>query len=354
MAVKDSAILDLLASTKFEEHKNTWTWLGPQLQDYIFFNMLSKRKNIKIQNGSMGLEKTLLNGSNGRSRWVGLFAKDQVNIVDLMRKMRVEWKHITDACAYERREFSHQTPEYIINDIIKPRRQDMMLRMVATLEEAFFGIPNAADTDVMYGLFYWLTKGTSAGFNGSYPTGFTDIAGVNLTQTPGFKNYTDVYTAVTKDDLITKMRKAFYKTQWRSPVSASEFTSETGTRRLIWTTYDVLSSLERIGESQNENLGRDLASMDGQILFKKIPVMPVPQFDSEGYGYDNANGTMPSPVVMIDLDSFFAFVDGSDNFHKTEAKQPDSHNQFNEFMDLSLNTFCVNRRANALLTYTPA
>jgi hypothetical protein len=357
MAIKDTDILDLLATTEFEQHKNKWTFLATKLQDFLFFDMMSKRQNIVMQTGSLGLERTIMNGSGGSSRWVGLYEPDQVNIQDLLRKMRVEWTHLTDACAYERREFEANSGKYIINDVIKPRRQDTWVRMISTLEESFFGVPDAANTNQMFGLFYWLVPNATQGFNGGYAeytgaTNFTNVAGVDLTQTPNFKNWTDTYSAVTKDDLIAKMRKAFRRTKWKSPISASEFTSETGSRRMILTTEGVLEQLERVGESQNENLGRDLASMDGNILFKKTPIMWCPQFDDEGFDYSNTHASeLKSPIAMVDLDSFFVFVSSSDNFHKTEQKDPKCHNQYNEFFDLSLNTFCNNRRANAILTY---
>ena len=38
---------------------------------------------------------------------------------------------------------------------------------------------------------------------------------------------------------------------------------------------DTMSSLEDLGEAQNENLGRDIASMDGQIIFRRVPIIWV-------------------------------------------------------------------------------
>jgi len=247
---------------------------------------------------------------------------------------------LTDNMSWIRQQLLENRGESRINDVIKPQRVAMMLRIATALEAAFFGAPDPANIKKPWGLKYWLVKNATQGFNGGIPSGFSSVAGVSLTDTPTFKNWTDTYSDITKGDLIKKLRKAHRRTNWRSPVQSQGMIGDFGKRRSLWMNEETISGFEDVGEGQNENLGRDVASMDDTIVFKKHPLNYVPYLDD-----DTTN-----PIYMLDDTTIKPFVLKGDNLRESSARiSPRQHNSIEVFIDLSINFVMPNRRANAVL-----
>jgi hypothetical protein len=269
-----------------------------------------------------------------------MFDDAQYDFKNLLSKIRVNWKILTETMTYEKQMVLENKGESRINDIIKPQWFAMMLSMVETLEDTFFENPNADSPEEMWGLKYWLVKNATQGFNGAAASGFTTVGGVNLTEVPQFKNWTDTYATVSKGDLIKKMRKAHRKTNWKSPITKEQFRGDFGNRRVIYVNEATVEAMEEIGEAQNENLGRDLAPYDDTMVFRKHPIRYVAKLDE-----DSSN-----PVYMVDKDTFKVAVLDSDYFDFTDVhKHPTKPRVFCSEVFLSINTICLNRRSNAVL-----
>ncbi|HML73326.1 MAG TPA: phage major capsid protein [Anaerohalosphaeraceae bacterium] len=341
--MRDSQILDLITSTLHKMGKGKFTQIAQELHEYeVMGKLLTKNGGVQVIPDGMGLKEYLMTKRGGSFRWVDLFEPDSVNLVDVMAEMKVEWCHGTANMMYERRELLMNRGESRINNVFKPRRAGMMLDVADGLEGAFWDAPVAGNDKVPWGIQYWIVRNASEGFNGGAPSGFTTVGNVNLTKHPAFKNYTNTYSAVSKDDLIKKLRKAHWQTRWKSPINMAEFQSETGQKRKLYCGYELLSDLEDIGEAQNDNLGRDLAPYDGQMTFRRHPIVPV---DKLCYANDTAY-----PIYMIDTSTFKLFVLKGDYLRESDAeKAPNQHNVYVVHVDLSYQTMCLNRRANAVL-----
>ncbi len=111
------------------------------------------------------------------------------------------------------------------------------------------------------------------------PSGYTTI-GLNPTTYPRWKNWTYQYTSVTKDDLIRHWRKAATFTNFKPPVQGIP-TFNTGNKYGYYTNYAVVGPLEEALEAQNESLGPDIASQDGKVIFRHMPVTWVPFLESD-------------------------------------------------------------------------
>lgn len=339
--IRDIDIADMLTTTLYSMDKGTFYSLAENLQDYEFYGYILKNKdNIIEKENGVGLEHYIFKGSGAKSRWVGLWEDDMYDFKNMLTKLNVNWCRLTDTMVYERRMVLENRGEARINNVIKPQERDMMLRMVETLEDAFFEDPDANDNRIMWGLKYWIVKNATQGFNGGAASGFTTVAGVSLTEVPKYKNWTDTYTNVTKTDLVAKMRKAHRKTNWKSPLTKEQFRGDFGNRRVIYVNEATIEGMEEIGEAQNENLGRDLAPYDDTMVFRKHPIRYAVKLDD-----DTSN-----PVYMIDKDTFKVAILSGDYFRKTDVhKHPTKHNVFCNEVDLSINTLCLNRRSNAVL-----
>lgn len=339
MPLTDANIADMLTTTLHDLGRGRFTQIAQDLAEYYVMPRLLRAGNIRMQSSGIGIKETLMTGTGGSSRWVGLGEEDAYNWNDILTQLTVVWTRLTDNMMWERRMLLENRGEARVNNVIKPQRVAMMLRIADALEEGYFGTPDASDTKLPWGLRYWCVKNATTGFNGSLPTGFTTVGGVNLTTYPNFKNYTFQYAAVTKADVIKKLRTAHRKTKWRSPYKTSEMQSEFGARRQIFMNEATISEFEDVGEAQNENLGRDVASMDDMIAFKRHPLIYIPYLDA-----DTSN-----PIYMNDVETIKPIILKGDYLRESDAeKVPGKHNWYKVDVDLSINFVCTNRRANCV------
>lgn len=336
-------IQDLVAATLRDLGPLRFQQIAQNLQYYEVFSKWFKKDKVVFDSG-VGIQRTLMNKLDARSaKHVGLLDTDQVNIPDVIDQLQIPWRHAQTSWAliYQTDILMNRGKALIFN-VIKPRRAASLLGLVEELEERAWGeAPSASDKLLPYSIQYWLVENATAGFNGGLPSGHTSVAGVDLTDSPTFKNYTDLYTDVTKDDLIKKMRTGHRKIRFKSPVTVQDYRGGVGERYRIYVNESTISDFEDVGESQNENLGRDVASMDGTITFRRHPVIWVPKLDERT---DN-------PVYMVDHSTFYPVCLKGDYLRESEAtKAPNQHNVYQVFIDLTYNYLCVDRRRNAVFT----
>jgi len=342
MPLTDAAIADMLTTTLHDLGRGRFYQIAQEMAEYYVMPRLLREGNIRMQTSGIGIKETLMTNIGGESRWVGLNDTDVYNWEDILTQLTVVWCRLNDNMMWERRQLLENRGEARVNDVIKPQRVAMMLRIAKSLESGFFGAPDASDTKKPWGLNYWIVKNATTGFNGGLPSGFSTVGGVNITTYPTFKNYTAQYTSVSKSDLIKKMRTGHRATNWRSPYKTSQMESEFGARRQIFMNEETISSFEDIGEAQNENLGRDVASMDDRIAFKRHPLIYIEYLDDD----------TTDPVYMTDIETIKPIVLKGDYLRESDAHSlvPLKHNTFAVDVDLSVNFVCVNRRANAVFS----
>jgi len=358
MPIRDQDIADLLITTLNTIRRERFIDMSQELTEYIVVPyLLTQRGGLVVKKGGVGIEETLMVEHGGRSRFVGEYDEDVIVVIDHLKKMKLFYSLLTDNLAYTRSEILDNRGKERINNIIKPRRRALYLRVAETMEENFFQTPDADDDLTPWGLKYWIVKHATAGFNGGYPTGFTRIAQINLTEVPQFKNYTDTYVAISKTDLILKMRRAHRRTNWRSPRKDPGVEGNTSPRRLLLANEDVVEGIENIGEAQNENLGRDVAPMDagqnrfrgtglrntpdGEILFKRHPIVYARSLDSD----------TSDPVYGLDMFTFHAITQQGDNMRLGDfTVAPTQHRVFVAHLDHKHQTICTNRRNNYVIS----
>ena len=355
-------IVDLVAGTLLDLGPNKFSQIAQELQHYEVMGKWLKKDKMIFDDGR-GIQRNLMSKLSNQAAHVGLTDTDNADIPDLMDQLNVPWRHAQTKWA-----FIYQTDilmnrgKSLIFNVVKPRRADAMISLAKELEAKAWVVPNTSNKTEPYGLPYYVVYNATTGFTGTYPTGpdgtaHTTVAGVDLNDSPNFKNYSANYAAVSKTDLIKKMRTGHRKLGWMSPVTIDDYRGEMGQKLRIYTNETTVSSFEDLGESQNENLGRDVASMqagggkssdvkdmDGQVTFRKIPIVWIPQLD------DTAVFTAcTNPVYLIDHSTFYPVCLKGDYLREQKPeKAPNQHNVFRVFVDLSYNYLCVDRRRNAV------
>ena len=340
-ALTATGIADLVVGTLRELGPLKFQNIAQSLQHYEVFSRWFKKDKVLFENG-LGIQRTLMTALAGSARHTGLTSTNITNIQDVLTTMQVDWVHAEASWAliYQTDILMNAGKSQIVS-VIKARRASALIDLVEELEDKAWGTPpSSTDTTLPWGVRYYVVTNATEGFNGGAPTGHTTVAKVNPTTYTTWNNYTDTYSAATKADLVKAMRTAHRKVKFVSPISVPEYTSEAKDRYRLYTNEDVISAFEDVGEAQNENLGRDIASMDGQMVFRGHPIVWVPKLDVE----------TDDPLYMIDHGTFYPVVLKGDFLRESEAQQNANQRRVYEmFVDLTYNFICVNRRSNAVI-----
>ena len=339
-------IADLVAMSLNDLGRLKFTDLMSDYQNTVVLKRLMRKGKQTFDSGP-NVAFNVITSTNGSARFVGLGAQDIVDIPDVMTTGVVPWRHSTWNWAHEQREPIMNSGASKIVDIIKTRRISAFGDGIKLLERAFWRAPPAtgagSDTEP-YGVPYYIVKSNTAtttndGFNGSVPSGYTTVAGLNPTTYIRWRNYATQYTAVTKDDLIRKMRRAQTYTDFMPLVEeVPEYNS--GNDYGIYTNYAVVGTMEELLEAQNDNLGKDIASMDGKTLFRGIPIVFVKELD-----LDTTN-----PVYGINWGEFGAMgLRGWWLKETVVGMVAGQHTVGAVHTDCTFNFLCRNRRRNWVL-----
>lgn len=345
-----SQIDDLVETTLNSYTRDKWSDLSFGLQEYFAMGNMVINKRVGID-GGMALQWQVRFSNSGNAKWTTLYSKDVTNIDQIVKKAEVDFKFLETSFGYDVREECFNASPAALISTVNTRRHAAFMDLAELMEEAFWGAPaNATDLDELkkpYGLLYWLVPNATEGFNGGNPTGFSSVAGIDSSNATyaRHRNYTGEYVTVSKADLVRKMRKAAYKTKFKSPVPYPNV-KDSGIRRALCTTYDVIATMEEILETQNDNLGNDVASKDGSVVFRGNSLLAIPYLDANA-----VDGSMwkKDPVIGLDLNSFKVLFKKGHVMRRSNITPADSHNARTVFFDSSFQIVCYERRSNFYL-----
>lgn len=314
---------DLVEQTLQDLGKGDLPNLALNYQNYPAFSRLWKPGRAKKTTGT-GIRKNVIYKLPGSVKHQGFEQPVKVTIPQVTAKFSADWCHIEQSWGWFRQEMLMNSGAARINNIIVPRRQTARDEFAEEVEEKFWALPDANNPDVPKGLFYALTFNATQGFNGSYATGFTDKYGESTTKIKKLKNWTDKYADLSKTDGLLRIRKAFQRTTWRPPLNASQMKSDLGQRYAIFTDFDSELRFASIAEGQNDKLGSDVASMDGQVVIKRVPIIAVSYLSEE----NNPDwGSHPNPILGVDMDTFDLYALTGDFMEETGPRDiPDYPN----------------------------
>lgn len=340
--LQDSDIADLVTGTLNDLGRMKFSQIAQNLTDYEVMSKWLRKDRVTFDDGR-GIQRTLMHKLSGAASHVGLYQQDNVNVPELLTSISIPWVHARTYWIFERREMLMNKGKSLIVNIIKPRRLAAMIDMVEMLETRGWSLPTSSETELPYGIPYYIVKNATEGFNGGAPSGHSTVAGIDPDSISGghYKNWTGTYLSVKKGDLIKTMRRGHRQTMWKSPVTAQEFRSEKGRRRRFYTNEPVLSDMEDVGEGQNENLGRDLAPMDNTMTFKRHPIIWSRKLD-----LDTEN-----PVYGVDHEAWYPVVLKGDYLRESGTIQLShiNNNVFGVFVDLTYNFFCEDRHSQMVV-----
>lgn len=336
---------DLVLGTLRELGPPNYQQIAQNYQSYEWFETMYRKEKVFLDTG-YGIQRTLMNRIPNVASHVGLGAPDNVAIFDVADQMQVPWVHAQTSWGLVRHEALMNRGKSLVFNIIKPRREAAMIALVELLETRAWMAPNSTSDKLNpFGVPYWVVKNATEGFNGGAPSGFTTVAGVSLTDSPTFKNYTAGTYALSggmsKTDAVPKIRKGLARCNFRSPVPGSDYSKNPGRYKLKMN-LDTIEAMRNMAEAQNENLGRDIANPTfgpGSLMFQGFEASWVPQLDT-----DSSN-----PVYWLDMATWFVYGLMGNWFVETKNTNSISHNMVQYFEELSYNNLCIDRRRNGII-----
>lgn len=346
--------------------------LMTDLTEYVGVNQLWKKHQAAFD-GGLDWEFDLLLDQNHTAKFVGLYQDDTANHVEATIKGKVGPKFLNANYVYDVKEKALQSNRAIvIYNFIKGKMSQMYQSWYDLMEDAIWGAPaHKADALTPYGLKFWITRmravdpSTSTaytasqiangGFFGIDPqlatsaanSALSDVsrAGISSDSYPRWANWATQYAAVTKDDLIRKMRRAFRSVDFKSPVTQVTEPTLGGASRGIYVNLDTITELENILESQNMDLGNDIASKDGKCMFKGYEVQYAPKLN------DDAG----APVYLINWKTLaLGVLSGWREKLSEPVIVPNQHDSRQVFLDGSMNMICTNLRTQAVISKSEA
>ena len=298
-------VADLVTTTLNGLPKGDFTDNSLDLNELVAMNRLLKKGTVKFESSGTKLEFDVMVDHNHSAAMVGLGQVITPNDRDVMIKGEIPWRHMNNYFLIEERMVSmNRSPSKIV-DYLKTRRIAGQISGAKKMEEQFWNKPSSSsDEENAYGVPFYVVYNATQGFNGAAPTGFTTVANINPSTYTRWKNWSANYTAIAKTDLIRKMRRGMFEIDFKPPVKDIPETKRGAHRYGIYTVYEVRSKVEELLEAQNDNLGKDVASMEGDAQIFKVPLVAVPQLKDSAVADSD-------PVYMLDWATFFpVFLEG--------------------------------------------
>ena len=148
------------------------------------------------------------------------------------------------------------------------------------------------------------------------------------------------YANVTKDDLVRKWRRMSVYTDFM-PLVDEIPTYNLGDDLQGYTNYTLLAAMEELLLAQNDNLGPDLASMDGRVVIKRVPIMALKVLED-----DTTN-----PLYFLNWGVFGSMgLRGEWMVESQIDKVAGQHTVAATHTDCSMNFICRDRRRNSVFS----
>lgn len=315
------------------------TDLMSSLQHHKTFKNLTKKT--KTFSGGKEFQWNIQYQTSGTARSVGLGYTAVANIRDTTAQASHPFRHGTYNYSFEDRELLMNRGPAMIFDLIKTRRRSAAADWVEFQETKAWRVPSSSSDDP-HGIPYWIVKNNTVGFNGTVPSGYTTVGGLNPSTAVGgkWKNYTGQYTAITEADLVDKLETAMDMTGFEPLTDQGPDDYNTGDSYALYVNQTTRQGLKRVAKSFNDNLGFDLDPANGRVMFRRVPIEWIAKLDE-----DTTN-----PVYGINFGVFKTAILKGDWMHETRIEvNPHQPRMKTVHTDCTFNYFTWDRRRHFVL-----
>lgn len=323
--------------------KRKWVDLSLDLQHHIFASKFLSGKAADPEKGGVQLNWKVQTTNTGTAKFSELYSVDVTSVKDLTTEAKQPWTKSTVNFSYDVDEDVFQSDRETIIREVEVREHSMYNDWFELMEEALWSAPSSDSQSPRRpsGIPFWIQKSATTpggGFTGGDPSGFSNGAGsIKVSDVANWKNWSGNYTSASRDDLVSKIRKACEFTHFQAPKQFAELAGGKGDSDwMFFTTYNTLADLEKLLESRNDNLGADLSKYAGSVVIKGNPVVWVP------YLQENDSS---DPFYGVNLRVFkFFFRKGRKMLRHAPQQAARQHTVREVHMDTWGNFVCYNRR----------
>lgn len=276
------SIYDLAYTTLFNDPKGMAANIDSTLlRSYPGANRLVKKQVVKEQSGLDYRWPVNLQGSSAATTF-GAYHRPVRTVSSHMGRASMTLKNLRTDFSFDEVEDGMNAGAHEIVDMIKMREQNAMIDLTDLIEGKIWGFADTTDEESPQGFLYYFPYCASQGFVGTVSGSHTTVAGLNPSTYTGWKSFGDVYVAVTKDDLIYRIKNAMTETAFMNPLTnmmVPEFSSE----KQQWGLYcnkDTLFEIEDKAADQNDNLGPDVDAMGGRAMIRGTQFTEVPKLST--------------------------------------------------------------------------
>lgn len=279
MALTVYELNDIINSVLKHDLKGRMTNLDPTLlRGYPYANRIMRENIAKIKSGTdIKWEVNVDSGPTADNYGVyQTFTRTGGNSI---KYASMQMKGTHSYYMFDVQEEDVNSGEHQLVDHIKNKDQNAQINLVKKIESQGWGNADSTDNLAPQGFLYWLPHVSSATVvqTGTYPSGYTDVAGLSATTYPAHASWGATYTAVVEADLIDKLDTVMTETRFMSPLTSMLIKDfSTGWDWALYCRYSVLKAMKLLAKQQNDNLGFDLDPADGRTAYRGIMVEDVP------------------------------------------------------------------------------
>lgn len=344
-----AALDDLVAGTLENWDAPGFQMIAQQLQEYVVMPKWLKKNRLTFEGGESTKRNLMLKRNRTADRKF-MFATVSVGVPNLLSTTTVEWVHLRDSYAYDLKEALINKGSKMLTNVLEPRRANTMLNMAESLEEDAFQLRDSADEERPNGIPYYVVPDasyTAAGFNGKNPSGHSTCAGIDASSSTNanWRNWTDEYTAVTRDDLLKKMRTALRKTKFAAAIATPSQYVQAADKYCLYMREQTINDFEDLLDAQNDNHGADVGKYMDKTVFQMHPLTWVPQMEESTFSLASRY-----PIYFINHDTFQMIVLEGDYLRQQgpmpAASQPDVREVH---MSITYKFLCIDRRRNGII-----
>lgn len=346
-ALTPDAIPDLQVTTLPGWERGRWTDISTDLRQFhVFPNLIlfkddkGKVSRFETREGGTNISFELMINHLGASSNVEFNPADNPVDNDVMDTGVAPWRNTaTQWFVAQQAALLNRGDQNRINNYTLTKEKAAMISLAVLMENDFWGAPISASDDITpYSLFTWLPKGSSAGFNGAFPSGFTTLGMDN--EHPRWKHYVAPYNALTPSDGIRTTWLAMTYTEFMNPVEGIPNLDAGVDRGLYMNTPTYIAFCEQ-AKLQNENVGYDLGFAHGRPMLQNVPAFMVPKLDAD----------TTDPIICLDWATIKCIAVREMWLKRLVIKNyPGRRLSDAYFLDSMFNFVCWNRRKNAIIS----
>lgn len=276
-------IIDMLTATLFDDSTGKISNIDPNLlRNHVAMRRLLDPAKVTEEGGKAVRFDLNVRGEDGAAEWVGVFKTEQATASDYIVQGTEELRFCRDIYTFDKTEEVFNRGKYAIVKHVQNRRQNAQISLIKKGETTFWGETAFAQRGLQAnGILNLLPYCATEGFVGTYASGYSNVHGVDPLVYTGWKSYGGPYLNITQSDLIYKMRTAWSRIHFESPLDTMLIPDyKQGDRMGLYMNLLTVQQFENQLRLQNDSLGDDVAWESGRAKFKMTPLTDVAALDS--------------------------------------------------------------------------